>query len=282
MLDLMVSVHQRYRDWITKMIARSLIGLGVLAASFPAWADEPAPTYCATTKHALARTICDTPSLWAIDNEMNRVFDLAIAGSASPAEKKSLRQAQSAYITEIVLKACSVSDGTYSAKCIADTHRTRIAILRSLLYVAAQKDIPRGAGAPEAAVAHEVKIAAINEDNAIYIWGRINGGPRVKMMLDTGASRTFVPIRYAGDVKLRDLAGVGDAVLANGAKEEFLAATLDKIEIGDEKTTAWVANITVGIGGHGDDILLGRDFLKRFKSWSFDESTGTLTITAKQ
>ena len=53
-------------------------------------------------------------------------------------------------------------------------------------------------------------------------------------------------------------------------------------EIGDEKTTAWVANITVGIGGHGDDILLGRDFLKRFKSWSFDESTGTLTITAKQ
>jgi predicted aspartyl protease len=101
------------------------------------------------------------------------------------------------------------------------------------------------------------------------------------MMLDTGASRTFVPIQYAGEVKLRDLAGVGNAVLANGAQEEFIAATVNKIEIGDEKT-AWVANITVGIGGHSDDILLGRDFLKRFKSWSFDEATGTLTITAKQ
>jgi uncharacterized protein YecT (DUF1311 family) len=111
-------------------IARSLIGLAILAASFPAAAEEPPPTYCATAKHDLARTICDSPGLWAIDNEMNRVFDLAIAGSSSPTEKKSLRQAQSAYITEVVLKACRVNDGTYSAKCIAETYHTRTAILR--------------------------------------------------------------------------------------------------------------------------------------------------------
>jgi len=126
-----------------------------------------------------------------------------------------------------------------------------------------------------------IKISTLNSEGAIYVMGRINGGPKVKMMLDTGATRTFVPAKYAGDFKLRDLTGLGAAQLANGTKTEFITATLQKIEVFGDGAVIWASNLTVGIGG-GDDILLGRDFLKRFKSWSFDETTGTLTITNKQ
>jgi hypothetical protein len=88
-------------------------------------------------------------------------------------------------------------------------------------------------------------------------------------------------MNYAGDIRLRELVGTGTAVMANGAKEEFLAATLQRIEVIGDGAVVWAANLTVGIG-KGDDILLGRDFLKRFKSWSFDETTGTLTITDRK
>jgi predicted aspartyl protease len=264
------------------------IGLAVLVASFPAAADEPIPSYCATAKQPLAQTICETPSLWSIDNEMNRLFDLAIAGS-TPEGKKTIRASQDSFINEIVMKAC-LTEGKYSTRCIADAYQTRTAILGTKVpqdqrwattTTAATLSPPPptlSSNGVKAVPPGEVKISALNEGNAIYVWGRINGGPRVKMMLDTGASRTLVPMNYAGDIRLRDVVGTGTAVMANGTKEEFVAATLQKIEVIGDGAVVWVANLTASVG-KGDDILLGRDFLKRFKSWSFDETTGTLTIT---
>jgi uncharacterized protein len=179
---------------------RFFIGLAVLVASFGTAAAEHIPSYCATAKHPLARMICETPSLWSIDNEMNRLFDLAIAGS-TPEGKKVIRAEQASFINEIVIKLC-LTDGKYSASCIAENYQTRTAILRTkvpedqrwattttaatlsppaLSSSSGVKTVPLG----------EVKISAVNEGNAIYVWGRINGGPRVKMMADTGASRPW-------------------------------------------------------------------------------------------
>lgn len=109
----------------------------------------------------------------------------------------------------------------------------------------------------------------------------IDGAPATRFAVDSGASFVAVPMAQARSYFRRGLIRPGDfrgarlLQLANGAKVVSRVYNLRSVKVGDREVKNVLAAIYEGDG----PSLLGQSFLKRFKSWSIDNSRRVLVLT---
>jgi uncharacterized protein len=103
-----------------------------VAAVQPKWCSSP-------TKAAAEVTICQTPSLWAFDDELTVIYDQAL--QLSGAGRASLVASETAWLRQ--RENCGIN-----IECLTDTYRTRIAQVSQIL---AAERAPRPVAPPPAA-----------------------------------------------------------------------------------------------------------------------------------
>ncbi|MBJ3777514.1 MliC family protein [Acuticoccus mangrovi] len=102
------------------MTRMPFILLAVVAGTVPALAQESAVD-CTAPAGATDRAVCASPALAELDAEVDRVYRLALAGTADPAPAAELTEAQTAWRTE---DACV--DAADVAACLTARYATRI------------------------------------------------------------------------------------------------------------------------------------------------------------
>jgi len=138
---------------------------------------------------------------------------------------------------------------------------------------------PAAATAATAGGASEIRFVP---GKHILVDARINGGPTVKLILDTGAASTLISPRAlaASGVSLtRGTRTARTRGVARDAEVEVQQVIVESLEIGD----AHVANLVVASYemDMGDaEGLLGQDFLGQFNV-SIDAGAGVVKLTKK-
>jgi clan AA aspartic protease (TIGR02281 family) len=111
----------------------------------------------------------------------------------------------------------------------------------------------------------------------------INGIITLDFLLDSGASDVTVPsdvfstLRGTGTIKESDVGGQRTYVLADGSKTQSATFTIRSLKVGD----MIVENVGASVTPSQGSLLLGQSFLKRFKSWSIDNTTRGLLLEAR-
>jgi clan AA aspartic protease (TIGR02281 family) len=111
----------------------------------------------------------------------------------------------------------------------------------------------------------------------------VNGIMTLDFFIDSGASDVTVPadvfstLRRTGTVKESDVVGEQTYVLADGSKTQSAMFTMRSLRVGD----IIIENVTASVAPPQGVLLLGQSFLKRFKSWSIDNTTQALFLEAR-
>ena len=108
----------------------------------------------------------------------------------------------------------------------------------------------------------------------------INGAMTPDFAVDSGASFVSVPagvfsaLKHAGTIQEADLLGQEWFSLADGSKGNWNTFTIRSLKIGN----IVLQNVKGGVAPSQGPLLLGQSFLKRFKSWSIDNSKHELLL----
>ena len=115
----------------------------------------------------------------------------------------------------------------------------------------------------------------------LIIQAAVNGGPPMSFAVDSGASLISMPSEAAqplfdqGLIRPADYLATRPFQLANGSMAAARIYRLHSVRVGDKEVDDVLAAIYPGQGQR----LLGQSFLKRFKSWSIDNSKNALVLT---
>jgi clan AA aspartic protease (TIGR02281 family) len=115
----------------------------------------------------------------------------------------------------------------------------------------------------------------------LVIQASIDGSSPMSFEVDSGASLVSMPTEQAqplfdrGLIRPQDFQGLAPFQLANGTMVTARLYRLRSIQVGDRQIEDVLAAIYPGQGPR----LLGQSFLKRFKSWSIDNSKDALVLT---
>jgi clan AA aspartic protease (TIGR02281 family) len=110
---------------------------------------------------------------------------------------------------------------------------------------------------------------------------RINNAVSTDFTVDSGASDVMIPadvvaaLIKSGALKQEDYIGGQTFTLADGSKLPSVRFKLASLQVGDQTLTDVVASVAPSAGS----ALLGQSFLSRFRSWTLDNTAGTLTLT---
>jgi aspartyl protease family protein len=146
-----------------------------------------------------------------------------------------------------------------------------------------------GASAVEAAASDAPPVAQHGQTivkgepfaGTLVVQASIDGGPSMGFAVDSGASLVSIPSAEAqplfdrGLIGPADYRGQGPMQLANGNVVTARVYRLRSIRVGDRVVEDVLAAIYPGQGQR----LLGQSFLKRFRSWSIDNSKDALVLT---
>ena len=108
----------------------------------------------------------------------------------------------------------------------------------------------------------------------------INGATTLDFAVDSGASYVSVPagvfstLKHAGTIQEADLLGQEWFRLADGSTVKSDTFTIRSLKIGNIVLQNVKGSVTPSQG----PLLLGQSFLKRFKSWSIDNSKHELLL----
>jgi len=148
---------------------------------------------------------------------------------------------------------------------LADRYRARIA--RSAAAKAHQ-----GAAGTE---------VPLEQDQGISILrATLNGTATYSFMIDSGSSDVVIPKSIATELVLNgsltpeDFIQDGVSVLADRSELAASRFILHSISVGGVTAT----NVECSIGGEGSSPLLGQSFLRKFSSWSIDNTRGVLVL----
>jgi clan AA aspartic protease (TIGR02281 family) len=109
---------------------------------------------------------------------------------------------------------------------------------------------------------------------------QINGTMTLDFVVDSGASDVSVPadvvstLMRVGTIKETDFIGEQTYILADGSKSRSPTFMIRSLRVGDVVLENVKGSITPSQGG----LLLGQSFLKRFKSWSIDNTEQKLLL----
>lgn len=136
-----------------------------------------------------------------------------------------------------------------------------------------------GSEAP-AVTAGASRIPLIQGRGTFRVTATINDLATLDFMVDSGAAVVTVPANTvqkliaSGSVTEADFRGSKSFVLADGSRVKARTFLIRKLQVGDQVVNDVTASEFAGSGRP----LLGQSFLKRFKSWSIDNSTHELVL----
>jgi clan AA aspartic protease (TIGR02281 family) len=123
----------------------------------------------------------------------------------------------------------------------------------------------------------------LEREHGIYMVPvRINQAVSIPFVLDSGASEVAIPadvfmtLLRSRSVTENDFIGDGIFITADGAKHKSQRFVLREVQVGARVIKDVIANV-VPIEG---DPLLGQSFLSRLPSWSIDNNSHVLNLTA--
>lgn len=140
-------------------------------------------------------------------------------------------------------------------------------------------DRPTDAGAGPPQVGKFV--IPLSEKNGVYALVGVVGKTKLEFIFDSGASETSISneieqrLIHAGEISKDDYLSPMLFRLADGSITSNRRVKLRRLKIGDVVVT----NLSVAIGGNNSPLLIGGNFLNRFKSWTLDTSSKKLTLT---
>jgi clan AA aspartic protease (TIGR02281 family) len=125
-----------------------------------------------------------------------------------------------------------------------------------------------------------VLIAMQNEGGAYVVPVEINGAITLKFLIDSGAADVNVPadvvltLMRAGTIQKSDFLGTRTYTLADGSTVPSSTFRIKSLKVADKT----VENVTGSVAPVKGELLLGQSFLKRFKSWSIDNTAHKLVL----
>jgi clan AA aspartic protease (TIGR02281 family) len=135
------------------------------------------------------------------------------------------------------------------------------------------------AGSPSAQVGasqpSRSEVALIEQGSALMVRATINGTTTFTFEIDTGAGIVVLPRRVAAKlVTTADFLGMRTYVFGDGRQRVQPTYRLRSVTVGGLTAT----DVTCAIGDEEDTFLLGRSFLRQFKSWSIDNRRRVLAL----
>jgi clan AA aspartic protease (TIGR02281 family) len=119
------------------------------------------------------------------------------------------------------------------------------------------------------------------ESGGIYhVPAVINDTLKLDFIVDSGASDVSIPadvvltLMRTGTIKKSDFIGTEKYGLADGSTVESRTFIIRSLKVGDRTVT----DVRASISDLDGPLLLGQSFLKRFKSWSQDNSAHELIL----
>jgi clan AA aspartic protease (TIGR02281 family) len=112
---------------------------------------------------------------------------------------------------------------------------------------------------------------------------QINDAMTLDFVIDSGASDVAVPsdvfstLKRTGTLKESDVVGQRTYILADGSKMQSATFTIRSVKIGD----IILENVNASVAPSQGTLLLGQSLLKRFRSWSIDNTTQELLLEVR-
>jgi clan AA aspartic protease (TIGR02281 family) len=127
---------------------------------------------------------------------------------------------------------------------------------------------------------HSITIPYVEQNGVMIVKASVNGYPAT-FIFDSGAgevtiSSSMLSILIAnGVVESSDLLGIADYGIADGSSVHQQRVNLKAIDVGSIRVSNVTATVT---NDQNASFLLGRSFLKNFKSFDIDNSERTITF----
>jgi clan AA aspartic protease (TIGR02281 family) len=129
----------------------------------------------------------------------------------------------------------------------------------------------------------QITVPLIVSGGAFLVPVEINGIMKLDFLVDSGASDVSVPndvfstLKRTGTIKETDIVGQRTYVLADGSKTQAISFMIRSLKVGD----VTIENVSASVVPLQGSLLLGQSFLKRFKSWSIDNTSQGLLLEAR-
>jgi peptidoglycan hydrolase-like protein with peptidoglycan-binding domain len=134
-------------------------------------------------------------------------------------------------------------------------------------------DGPKGTG--------RATVVRLEKDGGVYtVPVVINGALALNFVIDSGASDVVIPadvfltLTRTRTIQGSDIIGERTYVVADGRKVTQKTFRIRSLRVGNRI----IENVEGSVGDVAGALLLGQSFLRRFKSWSFDNSTDSLIL----
>jgi clan AA aspartic protease (TIGR02281 family) len=126
----------------------------------------------------------------------------------------------------------------------------------------------------------QMRVALKQDGGTFVVPIQINGNLTLDFIVDSGAADVSIPmdvfstLTRTGTIKDADLLGEGKYVMADGSTSQSMRFTIRSLKVGDKV----VENVTGSVAPSQGTLLLGQSFLKRFKSWSINNTSHELLL----
>ena len=123
-------------------------------------------------------------------------------------------------------------------------------------------------------------VPMVGDGGTFAVPATINNQLTLKFVVDSGASEVSVPtdvvstLVRTGTIAATDFLGSRTYKLADGSTVPSQRFLIRSLKVGDRT----VENVTASIAPVAGQLLLGESFLRRFKSWSIDNSRAALIL----
>jgi clan AA aspartic protease (TIGR02281 family) len=119
-----------------------------------------------------------------------------------------------------------------------------------------------------------------SQDNAYFVSASINGSAPIRFALDTGSAITLIThnialaLERSGQLSMDDFVGSHSFTMANGTTDNQMVYRVKSLTIGG----VTVHDVLISVGNDQAEPLLGLTVLQKFRSWSIDTESKTLTL----
>jgi predicted aspartyl protease len=129
-------------------------------------------------------------------------------------------------------------------------------------------------------VSNRTRVLLVDRGGVFMVPARINDAIDLDFLVDSGATDVSVPVDVvmtllrSGTLTAADFTGSKTYLLADGSKLPSATFIMKSLRIGDRT----VRDVECAISPIQGELLIGQSLLRRFKSWSIDNSTHQLVL----
>lgn len=148
------------------------------------------------------------------------------------------------------------------------------------VYQPVPLQLPMPASQPASSQAGSTEVTLIQAGTDLFLPVTINGTNTATFHLDTGASDVTIPKSLAlrlvaqGTLTASDYLGKGNYQIADGSTHTFPNYRLRSVTVGGRTAT----NVRCSVGNDDHTLLLGQSFLKKFSSYTIDNTRNVLVL----